>query len=98
MPRTARSSSPKSAPPPRPRRRARPKKTEGARILTREELMARTVPPAPGMQNGHEWLRELFRPMRKYHQWLIKNGHPEGLGQLDSSLREEGHDPEERDS
>ena len=60
----------------------------GARILTRAEAFARTEPPRPGQQNGHEWLSELFRPLREYNLWLIKNGH-EPLGELDPSLQGE---------
>lgn len=69
-----------------PAKPARPQ--GGARILTRAEAFARTQRPPPGGQNGHEWLSEMFRPLREYNLWLIKNGH-EPLGELDLSLRGE---------
>ena len=64
-----------------------PAKIGGARILTREELMARMRmdPIKPGQVSAHEFFYN--SPLRKYNLWLIKNGHP-GLGELDQSLRE----------
>ena len=74
MPRTVQSPSPKSAPPPRSRSRVRPKENGGARVLTRAEAMAMTEPPAPGNPSAHDLLREAFRPLREYNEWLVKNG------------------------
>ena len=63
-----------------------PVKNGGARILTREELMARIDPIKPGQVSAHDFFHN--SPLRKFNLWLIKNGHPEGLGELDQSLCE----------
>ena len=33
-----------------------------------------TEPPAPGNPSAHDLLREAFRPLREYNEWLVKNG------------------------
>ena len=92
MPKIAKVESAKSAKaPPRRARSTRPK-NGGARILTREEVMASLPPLKPGQRSAHDWMREQFRPLREFNLWLIKNGHPEGLGELDMSLQDEDKD------
>ena len=104
MPKAVKRLSAKIAPsPPIRARRARVRKSaaapvrsvlpqkNGARILTREEVMANQPPLPPGAENGWEWFCRVFRPLREYNAWLIKSGHPEGLGELDASLRERRH-------
>ena len=91
MPKVAKVESAKSAkaPPRRARsaRSARPK-NGGARILTREEVYATMDRIKPGQQSAHDFFYN--SPLRKFNLWLIRNGHPEGLGELDESLREVG--------
>ena len=65
-------------------------KEGGARILNVEEVIANQTPLPPGMETGWEFFRRVLRPLREYNEWLIKNGYPEGLGELDPSLQEGG--------
>ena len=95
MPKVAKSASPKASPPLAARsRRAQSRKSAsrpawpkggGARILTREEVMATMERIKPGQVSAHEFFYN--SPLRKFNLWLIKNGH-EPLGELDVSLRE----------
>ena len=101
MPRVAKSAPPQAAPVPTARtRRAQARKPAvrpapsvphswpkggGARILTREEVMATMERIKPGEVSAHEFFHN--SPLREYNLWLIQNGH-EGLGELDVSLRE----------
>ena len=61
----------------------------GARILTRAEALALSAPLKPEAQTGHEWLREMTRPIREYNIWCAKNGR-EVLAEMDPSLRGRG--------
>ena len=78
MPRVAKSAPPQAAPVPTPRtRRAQTRKPAvrpvspawpkggGARILTREEMMASLPPLPPGAESGRDWMRRAFRPLRE---------------------------------
>ena len=95
MPKVAKSASPKGAPSPKvrsrrasarkPAKRSAWPKSGGARILTREEVMATMERIKPGQVSAHEFFYN--SPLRKFNLWLIKNGR-EPLGELDVSLRE----------
>ena len=66
-------------------------KNGGARILTREEVYATMDRIRPGQRSAHDFFRN--SPLRKFNLWLIRNGHPAGLGELDESLRGESGAP-----